>query len=281
MNPLELFKKTPQTNCGQCGHPACLAFAAAVTKGGEDPAKCPFLDLAALGLSRQEGPELAGVLRQRELELAEYLKSQVAGLDFAALAEPLGCRLEQDGSGRPVLVFNYLGQETRLNATGVWLEGVEPEDPRDRILLYSYVRSGGGPAPTNQWIGLESLPNTISKVRTLAVYGEQPLARLFHEYGHQRLLAAGLQLGGSSPAESTADLSMIIPVLPQLPQCLHFWAEAPEEGFAASAKVLYDARVLDFLDLESLIFTTERLVDRLTLLLQEPKSAALGKPEKK
>lgn len=28
MNPFEIVRRTPKTNCGQCGHAACLAFAA-------------------------------------------------------------------------------------------------------------------------------------------------------------------------------------------------------------------------------------------------------------
>jgi Na+-translocating ferredoxin:NAD+ oxidoreductase RNF subunit RnfB len=49
MQPLEFLKFTPRTNCGECGYPACLAFAAAVTKGGEQPDKCPYVDMSALG----------------------------------------------------------------------------------------------------------------------------------------------------------------------------------------------------------------------------------------
>jgi hypothetical protein len=33
-------------------------------------------------------------------------------------------------------------------------------------------------------------------------------------------------------------------------------------------KVLFDRRVLDFLDLESLVFSAERLADRLAALIQ-------------
>lgn len=99
MNPYELFKKTPQSNCRQCGYPACLAFAAAVTKGGEDPGKCPFLDPADPDLARREGPKLEQLSRQRDLELVEYLKSKIAGLDFAALAAPLGCKATTGDDG--------------------------------------------------------------------------------------------------------------------------------------------------------------------------------------
>ena len=43
VNPLDFLRATPRTNCGACGHPTCLAFAVAVTKGGADPARCPHL----------------------------------------------------------------------------------------------------------------------------------------------------------------------------------------------------------------------------------------------
>jgi len=270
MNPYDLFKKTPQSNCGQCGYPACLAFAAAVTKGGEDPGKCPFLDPADPDLARRDGPQLEQLSRQRDLELVEYLKSKIAGLDLAALAAPLGCKATTGDDGQ-ALLFSFLGQRVKLDRNGVLIDGVEPEDPRDQILLYNYVHSRGGAAPAQRdWIGLESLPNTISKVRTLATYCEKPLAALFAAHPPAAVLAAGERLGGRELTASAADLAVIVPVLPRVPLCLHFWAAAPEEGFSAQAKVLFDRRVLDFLDLETLVFAGERLADRLAQLLEQP-----------
>ncbi|MFH7319551.1 DUF3786 domain-containing protein [Desulfurivibrio sp. D14AmB] len=272
MNPYELFKKTPKNNCGQCGYPACLAFAAAVTKGGEDPRKCPFLDAAALALLSPGGASLEQLSRQRDLELVEHLKSKIAPLDFAAIAGPLGCTAGSGEAGE-MLLFSFLGQEVRLSKVGVLLAGVEPEDPRDQILLYNYVHCQGGAEPARrEWIGLESLPNTISKVKTLAVYCEQPLAELFSRHPPAAVKAAGIALGGEELADTAADLALLVPVLPRVPLCLHFWAEAPEEGFSARTKVLFDRRVLDFLDLETLVFAGERLAERLALQLRAGKT---------
>ena len=78
-----------------------------------------------------------------------------------------------------------------------------------------------------------------------------------------------MQLDGyEGPLElgSTADASLIVPVLPMLPQYLLFWEEDPELGIEAKAKVLFDHNVLDFLDLESLVFTAERFAERLVQL---------------
>lgn len=278
MQPFELFKKTPKTNCGRCGHPTCLAFAAAVCKGGEDWQKCPDLDgsgLEALAAgSAPAGSAPAGstpmdeLPQQRDREMVAHLQSKIAPLSFASLAQPLGCELAGDAHGE-VLRFNYLGQSVELGRGGIRLAGAEPDDHRDQILLYNYVCCQGGAPPTHDWVGLESLPNTISKVRTLATYCEQPLARLFAEYPPAAVADGCRSLGGRPWPEAAADLAMIIPVLPQVPHAVLFWAAAPEEGFAARAKVLFDRRVLDFLDVESLVFAAERLAERLGQKLRE------------
>jgi Na+-translocating ferredoxin:NAD+ oxidoreductase RNF subunit RnfB len=44
MGPLEILRRTPKNNCGRCGYPTCLAFAAAVAREGEEPSRCPIHD---------------------------------------------------------------------------------------------------------------------------------------------------------------------------------------------------------------------------------------------
>ncbi len=40
---LEIFKLLPRTNCGECGVPACMAFASDLSKGKARPEDCPPL----------------------------------------------------------------------------------------------------------------------------------------------------------------------------------------------------------------------------------------------
>ena len=40
---LEIFKLLPRTNCGECGYPTCMAFAAALSMQKADPAQCQGL----------------------------------------------------------------------------------------------------------------------------------------------------------------------------------------------------------------------------------------------
>lgn len=267
MNPHEFIALTPKSNCGQCGYPTCLAFAVAVTKGGAAPSACPYVDVAALPPELGEGKidgNLEAVERgqdERDMALVAHLKSKVRDLNF----EQLSTRL--DGRWSPeqpdILKFIYLGRQVELGREHLEVDGGRLVDPRDQILVYNYVAFGGGRFPDGTWIGMESLPNSISKVRTLATYCEQRLAERFSGRSGQLAELCRLIGGRPGPADQSADVGMILPVLPCVPLYLLFWDEEPEDGFAAKVKVLFDHHVMDFLDLESLVFAAERLADRL------------------
>lgn len=267
MNPFDVFQKTPKTNCGKCGHPTCLAFSAAVAKSGEDPAKCPYIELDSLKLDAKGPTELKNLTQERDLALIAHLKEKIASHNFAEIALPLGA--EYDPNQPDTLRFRYLGQEVRLSKKEILINRLEPEDPRDQILLYNYVHAGGGRRPERNWVGLESLPNSISKVKTLAVYSEERLAKLFTGKPIGLLLGLGEQLGGEQVSGASGDFGIIIPVLPMIPQYLLFWEAEPEDGFEAKVKVLFDHHVLDFLDIESLVFSAERMAEKFLALAEQ------------
>ncbi len=147
------------------------------------------------------------------------------------------------------------------------MDGQVPDDPRDQILLYNYIHSRGGRQPANNWIGMESLPNSISKIKTLKIYCEERLAQLFTNLTTTAISELCHRIGGRKPSDADpSSLTMDIPVLPMLPQRIIYWQAEPEDGFAAQVKILYDHNVMDFLDLESLVFSSERLADRLLQL---------------
>jgi hypothetical protein len=282
MQPLEFIKHTPKTNCGECGYGACLAFAAAVTKGGEDPGKCPYVDVQGLGtefagVSRGSGglSGVAGLLDEKDKALAAHLKDKVRTITLSLVASQLGC--EWSGSATDLLRFRYLGRDVTLSSAGVFFNDQKGEhaveDPRDQVLLYNFVYYGGGDPLTGVWVGMESLPNSISKVRTLRVYCEERIATLF--CGHADLLrrcAAKIDGVEQDGQEQGCSVALQIAVLPRLPMALLFWDEEREEGFPARVKILYDQQVLGVLDIESLVFASERLAERLEEL---KKSVAL------
>ncbi len=270
MTPHQFLRHVPATNCGECGYPACLAFAVAVTKGGVDPQLCPYLN--SDGLPDNLAPSaadtgLAAVERgqdERDMALVAHLKAKVKDLEFQSLAPRLGAQWQQ--SSPDELRFSYLGRSVILHKDDVSVDGGELVDPRDQILLYNYTAFGGGRVPDGSWVGMESLPNSISKIRTLATYCELRLASRFSGRA-EKLAGCCKRIGGATGmADQSADVGMVIPVLPHVPHYLLFWDQEPEEGFEAKVKILFDHNVMDFLDLESLVFAAERLADRLAEL---------------
>jgi len=273
MNPLEILQRTPKTNCGECGHPACLAFAAAVTRAGAGITLCPYIDLQ--GIETEEPRAIKGmenladqVAEEHDLALVEYLQNKVSPFDFGSIASALGAQWNKENP--EILHLRYLGQDVILGKSGILMDNDTVVDPRDQILLYNYVHSCGGRKPENIWIGMESLPNSISKIKTLATYCEKKIAEHLSGKPIHILKNLAVQLDGfEGPVElgSSATSSLVVPVLPMVPQYLLFWEEEPEEGFEPKAKVLFDHHVLDFLDLESLVFSAERFAERLVLLI--------------
>jgi len=196
---------------------------------------------------------------ERDMVLVAHLKTKIADLSFSDVAGRIGAEWD---SGRPdVISFRYLGRKVELGKDGLRMDGDELVDPRDQILLYNYVSYGGSDPPTGDWIGMESLPNSISKVRTLATYCEQPLAKRFAGRVEHLATVCGLVGGQVTAGESNADIACVVPVLPRLPIYLLFWDEEPDDGFESRVKVLFDRHVLDYLDIESLVFTAERMAE--------------------
>ena len=139
MNPLDILKRVPKTNCGECGYTACLAFAANVAKSGEDPKKCPFIDLKGLDLNSLGNTALDNLSHERDLDLIRHLKSKVKDLDFEEIASRLGATLAPDE--KDTLIFSYLAQDVLLSKNKLLINNKKPDDPRDQILLYNYVHS--------------------------------------------------------------------------------------------------------------------------------------------
>jgi Domain of unknown function (DUF3786)/Putative Fe-S cluster len=262
---MEVLKTLPRTNCGDCGQATCLAFATQVIKEGEDLAKCPHLTVAqsAMGQAVRAQQE-AGVGRRREsLAISlEVLQEKVAPLDFAALAEGLGATYGVE-AGRPYLSLAYFGHCLQVFKDELRYPPGALADPWDAILLYNYIASQGQKPVTGNWIAYNSLPNSVSKAKTLTRL-EQKLAD--HFAGKTLNLKGQVeQLGGEMVAVGgeDADIQAAFLPLPRVPLLLLFWDVEAEEGFAPQASILFDSSVTTYLDLEAMLFLVEHLTERL------------------
>jgi hypothetical protein len=117
--------------------------------------------------------------------------------------------------------------------------------------------------PTGDWIAYNSLPNSVSKTKTLARL-ERELAA--HFTGQAAVLQnRAVQMGAEPVAVGgeDADIQVVFRPLPRVPVLLLFWDAELEESFEAQCRFLFDASVSDYLDLEAMLFLVEHLLARL------------------
>ncbi len=256
MNALDILKKTPKTNCGDCGYPACMAFAVAVVSGGENLRHCPYID----AVSDEEMATPVQHVSDPDTVLLKSLKAKVRSIDIGRRACRLGGEMITDNDIE-MLRLSYLGDVVLISSDRITSSAGGELDPRDQILLYNYLFFGGAGDLSSEWVGLESFPNSISKVVTLRRYTEEKLAAEFTGRV-ERLKEVLEKLRATDVLECHADLCMVVPVLPRVPIQVHFWDADDDDGFPASVKVLFDSNALEFLDIESLIFAAERMTEK-------------------
>jgi hypothetical protein len=264
VSPIELYKSTPRTNCKKCGQETCFAFATQTVSGQQDIDACPFLDDRVQGIRARlrEQHELGiGVSREGFEKTMEFLRLEIEKCDFRVIASSLGAELDK-AADRTTLIFSYFNDLVSVAGSEVKnLSGTELS-PWEKIFILNYVICGAT-EPSGIWIGMESMPNSVSKIKSLKAHYEEPLSRLFA--GKAGLLSqAVLPWGNEITLDGKGvDFAAQFVVLPKLSIRLLFWDAVHDEGYECRVKFLFDSRVLQILDLESLIFACEQITDRL------------------
>jgi len=261
---LDLMKMLPRTNCRECGHATCMAFATFVLREGEEPGKCPYWkpeDLAFVRKSlAEQGDDSA--YPDHLFSARKFVQERIRKVDFAAVAPRCGAELTTDGD-ETCLVINLLERLYR-----VCREEVEPLDQGEHdlwehILLYNYVAEGGGRPLTGNWVPMESLPGSLAKRKAFVSGCEEKIAAAYSGRPEE-LTQALVQLKADfTVPDNNAEVAAIFHPLPRVPFQLLFWDADLEDDFPAQVKVLFDETVLDYLDIESLVFLGEKTAERL------------------
>jgi hypothetical protein len=255
-NAMDVFKLLEKSNCRQCNEPTCLAFAAAVFKGGRQLHECPRLDakiLARYGDAQgSQNPQ-----EQGEAESLAVLKSKMAAVDLPAAAERLGGSCT---NGK--LTLKVLGKDVSLDREGrfftdlhvhVWLA----------VPVLQYILVGKGRPPSGNWVPMRELAGGKDWYRLFGQRCEKPLKRvadiyteLFEDLVH---LFGGRRVGG----HFNADISVVLRPLPKVPLLLCYWR--PEEGLESDLQLFFDDTAEANLNIEALY----TLGAGLTLMLEK------------
>ncbi len=247
MNPIELYKELPKTNCGECGQKTCMAFAVAVSKGNEEVETCPYIDrskVASLSKSVQKVD-----IREK---IYENLRREIQKINLGEVAEGIGAEPVHGGVkisslGNVFLISND-GEITSEGKVSMWA----------KIIMLVYIKTGGKGDLSNKWVSFEELKGGVVKIEALRKECEMPLTEIF-ENTFDTVMNKLKELGAIEVEGMASDHAWSLFLMPKIPVLLLCWR--PDDEFPARVKLLFDSTADRFLDVESLVFLCEGLVN--------------------
>ena len=264
LSVVDLYRDVlPKTNCGDCGFPSCLAFASMVVSAQHPLKDCPHVGLEVLTECSQalNAQYAAGKWTQRDLaeDALQWAQKRSASMRLADLPGRIGGTLINDDDGL-ALNLPYFNTHVVITSGNIVREDGTDLTRWEQVLIHNHLAQGGRRLPTGTWKGFEEFPNTVSKVKTMASQVEIPLVDRFHGRPDALIMSAG-KLGGhdTTGKDNSADIAFCFDPFPRVPILLLFWDEDLADGFGATAKLLFDETVPDHLDIESIVFLSERL----------------------
>jgi hypothetical protein len=264
LSVVDLYRDVlPKTNCGDCGFSTCLAFAGMVVSDQHPLGNCPHLEAAVVARCARElaAQYAAGKWTKRDMvaDALKWARARAASMNLVDLPGRIGGALI-DRDGRHALQLPYFTSHILIGGDEITRLDDVALTRWEKVFIYNHLAQGGTRLPTGRWKGFEALPNTVSKVKTMHGQVHAPLVDRFHGRVDD-LFAAARQIGGQriSDGANSADAAIAFCPLPRIPVMLLFWDEEPADGFSATAKLLFDETIVEHLDIESIVFLSERL----------------------
>lgn len=264
LSVVDLYKDVlPKTNCKECGFPTCLAFAGMVVSEKHPLSNCPHIEPEVLERCQSELDEqyASGKWLKRDMaqDALEWAKERAASMKIEDLPDRIGGELIHKNND-DALELPYFSDSIIISKEGITKKNGSDLTRWEQVFIYNHMAQGGRKFPTGLWKGFVEFPNTVSKIKSMVDHVEAPLVEKFTGK-LDALLAAAKRIGGKDQTEEikSADLSLLFDPLPRIPVMLLFWDEEEEEGFEAKVKLLFDETIVEHLDIESIVFLSERL----------------------
>lgn len=264
LSVVDLYKYIlPKTNCGDCGFSTCLAFAGMVVSEKHPLSNCPHLESDLIEKCQSELDEqyASGKWTKRDMaqDALEWAKERSASMKIEDLPDRIGGKLLNKDNDY-FLELPYFTDSIVITKNGIFTKDGSNLTRWEQVFVYNHMAQGGSKLPTGKWKGLVEFPNTVSKIKSMAEHVEAPLIERFTGKPDELLNAAKLLGGEDRTAEiNSADLALLFRPLPRIPVMLMFWDEDKDDGFDAEIKLMFDETIAEHLDIESIVFLSERL----------------------
>lgn len=231
-NPLEIYKALPRTNCGRCGVPSCMAFAAAVFQGMKIISGCPYLEKK---IAEQLSTKI--IVKRRTMddeqwEVIRQLQKEIQNFDLTTVAPRIGAQIRNGKLAITCLGKNFFidqtGEMTSTCHINHWIY----------IPLLHYIIECQGTEPQNDWISFSELPDAKEWNQYFTHRCEEPLRKLADT--HRELLFELFFLFEAQPQATAgkADYSLLLKPLPKVPFLINYWLA--DDGFPSELNILLD-----------------------------------------
>ena len=253
----------PRTNCKDCGFLTCMAFASKVVAEKYPLKNCPHIPADVLLRCEKELAEQYAQGKWLKRDLAEdalsWARTRAASMEIDDLPGRIGGEIVEIG-GKKSLELPYFTGHVIISDLQITGKGGEELTRWEQVFILNHLAQGGKSKPSGHWKGFVQFPNTVSKVITMAKQVEEPLIERFSGK-KEELVARSMEIGGQlfENKEASADAAIRFTPLPRVPVVLLFWDRVAEEDFKGQAKLMFDETVTDHLDIESIVFLSERL----------------------
>jgi hypothetical protein len=264
LSVVDLYQKVlPRTNCKECGFQTCIAFASMVVAEKLPLKNCPHIPADLLEKSQEELNEQYAAGKWLKKDMAQdalrWAKERAASMNLTDLPARIGGDLIENENGT-VLKLPYFTGFILIRPDHISKENGDSLNRWEQVFIFNHMAQGGSRMPVGKWKGLEGFPNTISKMKSMVSHVETPLRERFS--GHMDdLKTAAFALGGTDMTEEikSADFAVLFNPLPKIPILLMFWDADKAEDLDARVKLLFDETITEHLDIESIMFLSERL----------------------
>jgi len=188
-----------------------------------------------------------------------WAKERTASMDIKDLPARIGGVLKEDSTGT-YLELPYFNDSILIRPEKIQKKDGTDLNRWEQVFVYNHMAQGGSALPTGNWKGLEAIPNTISKMKSMKAHVEVPILDRFAGYPDElRKAAMAICALDHSETFPTADVAAYLLPLPRIPVMLLFWDADPADGFDAEVKLLFDETIVEHLDVESIMFLSERI----------------------
>jgi hypothetical protein len=208
---------------------------------------------------KQQYAEGKWLKRDLAEDALKWARSRAASMDVEDLPERIGGEILVSG-GEKGLKLPYFTDFVEIFGPRITRTDGMELTRWEQVFILNHIAQGGRTIPAGKWMGFIQFPNTVSKVITMRSQVEEPLIARFAGKKDELLLRSAA-IGGTEldQKEGAADVSMLFKPLPRIPVVLLFWDGIPGEEFEPQAKLMFDETVTEHLDIESIVFLSERI----------------------